>query len=164
MRWFFALIALCAFFTSADAAQTAIRIARSDSVQVDNDTTWYSGIYNVDTSKPVQLVVVVSTWTAGAITISLQGLVKTANGADSTWAGASTEALVTCAQRGSIGAAGRYYIQASPGVSVLSSTGGGVLPFIRAAVSTDNTAVCIFDAYLIYHIPDQTFGPEGVTP
>ena len=161
----FVFALLVALAAQVEAAQTCVRIARDDSVQTDVDTTWYSKIYNVDTSKPVQAVILIDTYTAGNLTIALQGLVRTGNGADSTWGGASTESIISLVSRASIASGGRYFLQATPAAAVgASGTTGGVLPFMRVSVATDNAAVAKFDAYLIYHIPDQTFGPEEVSP
>jgi len=144
-------------FSSAFAVQKTVRVATSDSVQTDVDTTWFSSIYNVDTSKPVTLIVYISQIT-GNCTIRIDGLAVIPG---DTWPTGSTESIVNCVQRASINSGGRYYLQATPSVIVNSSTVGGILPFVRVAVQTDNAATTIFSAYLTYHIPDQVFGaPE----
>ncbi len=142
------LISLAAFAGGPHVARLATSAA--DSVQIDVDTTWWGAERRVDTSKPVQLVVLLGTVT-GNITIGIAGYCVSTGTSDSWPLGAET--LVICLQRASITSSGRYYLQLSPAVAINSSTLGGILPIIRPFVATDDATDTNFDAWLVYYTP-----------
>ena len=151
MRLVFALLITLLVTLAAYADKPRIvRLATStaDSVQIDADTTWWSSARKVDTSKPVQLVVLLGTVT-GNITIGLAGYCVSESGSDSWPLGA--ESLVTVLQRASITSGGRYMLQVTPSVAINSTTLGGLLRILRPFVATDSATDTNFDAWLVYY-------------
>lgn len=140
------LVSLAAYATD----QRVVEIATNDSVQIDNDTTWYADMREIDTSKPVQLVVYISTYSAGNIGIYLYGC--PIDPSTAAWV-SGAESLILCHSRTGITSTGKYTLQLSHTMeSNASADLGFMLPYLRAAVATDNAAVTIFSAWLVYHV------------
>lgn len=143
----FSLFCACSIYASD---MRVVQLATDAVADINIDTTWFGAIREVDTSKPVQLVVYISTWTAGSIGIYLYG--APIDPSTAAWV-PGEESLILLHSRTGIGSGGRYWLQLNPNMeSNASGDLGFILPFVRAAVATDNAATTTFSAWLVYHV------------